>query len=276
MLPIGLQLYSLREQAAQDLAHTLETVRDMGYTGIEFAGLYGHSPEEVKTLLQLYQLTPVSAHVPLAELLADIPGTVAAYKTIGCPYIAIPWLEEARRPGHELYEDTLEAIRDIAQECQRQGIQLLYHNHDFEFVKVDGEYALDRMYSTIPAQLLQTELDTCWVRVGGEDPCAYLRKYAGRAPIVHLKDYYMEGEDAGPKYELIGAAPQQPKADRSTFEFRAVGSGLQDMRAIVKAAEEAGAHWLIVELDRPPAGQTAEEAVQASITYLLHQEHQEE
>ncbi len=271
MIPVGLQLYSLRELAAVDLAGTLEKIRNMGYTGIEFAGLYGHSAEEVKTLMSRYDLIPVSAHVPYAELMADIPGTVRTYKEIGCPYIAIPWLEEARRPGHPLYEETLEGIQAIAEECRHQGLQLLYHNHDFEFTKIDGQYALDRMYERIPAELLQTELDTCWVSVGGEDPCAYLRKYAGRAPIVHLKDYYMEGADAGPKYELIGTASQPAPKDRSSFEFRALGSGLQDMPGILRASEDAGAEWLIVELDRPPVGQTAEEAVSISRMYLMTQ-----
>ena len=74
MIPVGLQLYSLRELAAADLAGTLEKIRNMGYTGIEFAGLYGHSVEEVKTLMSRYDLIPVSAHVPYAELMADIPG----------------------------------------------------------------------------------------------------------------------------------------------------------------------------------------------------------
>ena len=251
MLPIGLQLYSLRDEASANLALTLEKVRHMGYTGIEFAGLYGHSAQEVSRLLEKNDLLPVSAHVPLAELLADPAGTVAQYKAIGCSYIAIPWLEEARRPGQPLYEQTLEQIRKIAEECLHQGLKLLYHNHDFEFTKLDGAYALD----------------TCWVRVGGEDPCAYLHKYAGRAPVVHLKDYYMEGPDVSPQYELIGDTKKRA-SESTSFEFRALGAGLQDMPAILKASEEAGAEWLIVELDRPPKGQTAEEAVRASRIYL--------
>ena len=267
MLPIGLQLYSLREEANADLPKTLEKVRLMGYTGIEFAGLYGHSPSEVKELLEKNDLSPVSAHVPLTELLADPAGVVAQYKTIGCPYIAIPWLEEARRPAMPLYEQTLEDIRMIAEECLRQDMKLLYHNHDFEFTMISGQYALDRMYSAIPASLLETELDTCWVSVAREDPCAYLRKYAGRAPLVHLKDYFMEGENASPQYELIGTT-QKRASESTSFEFRALGAGLQDMPAILKASEDAGAKWLIVELDRPPKGQTAEEAVRASRSYL--------
>ena len=69
----------------------------------------------------------------------------------------------------------------------------LYHNHDFEFVKMpNGQYALDYIYTEIPADLLQTELDICWVKVAGEEPVDYIKKYAGRAPVVHLKDFYKD------------------------------------------------------------------------------------
>ena len=265
MIPVGLQLYSLRELAAADLAGTLEKIRNMGYTGIEFAGLYGHSAEEVKTLMSRYDLIPVSAHVPYAELMADIPGTVHTYKEIGCPYIAIPWLEEARRPGHPLYGETLEGIQAIAEECRRQGLQLLYHNHDFEFTKIDGQYALDRMYERIPAELLQTELDTCWVSVGGEDPCAYLRKYAGRAPIVHLKDFF--GSKTDHMYALIGSDAAKEAPDEA-FEFRPLGYGRQNVPELVRAAEEAGAQWLVVEQDAPSMGKSSMECAKMSVDYL--------
>lgn len=97
----------------------------------------------------------MSAHVPLDEILADIPGVLADYRTLGCRYIAVPWLAEERRPGHPGYAQCLEEIRMIGEEAERQEMTLLYHNHDFEFVMVDGRYALDRMYDSIPAGLLQ-------------------------------------------------------------------------------------------------------------------------
>ena len=81
-------------------------------------------------------------------------------------------------------------------------MQLCYHNHDFEFVKLNGEYALDILYKEVPADILETEVDTCWVKVAGEDPGAYLRKYTGRAHIVHLKDF--SGEKSEHMYALIG------------------------------------------------------------------------
>ena len=106
------------------------------------------------------------------------------------------------------------------------GIQLLYHNHDFEFMKVDGKYALDELYDSVPADLLKTELDVCWVNIGGENPADYIRKYAGRCPVVHLKDFF--GTKSENMYELIGIKSTAPKRP-TDFEFRPVGSGMQDI-----------------------------------------------
>ena len=240
----------------------------MGYDGVEFAGLYGHTPERVKEMAEEIGLVPISAHVAIPELLSDIPGTVAAYRKIGCRYLAIPWLGEADRPGAANYPNTVKAIRAIAEELKKQGGMLLYHNHDFEFVRIDGKYALDRLYEEIPEELLQTELDTCWVNVAGENPSAYIRKYAGRAPVVHLKDFVMPGRKPTQLYELIGAEQEEKENAGEEFEFRPTGYGAQDFKEILNASKEAGASWVIVEQDRPSMGKDSMECVRMSIAYL--------
>ena len=147
------------------------------------------------------------------------------------------------------------------------GLQLLYHNHDFEFLKIDGEYALDILYNTIPAELLATEIDTCWVNVGGEEPSAYVEKYSGRAPIVHLKDF-SGSKGNGPLYKLIGIEEEETEKAENTFEFRPVGYGCQDWKKIIASAEKAGAGWVVVEQDDPSMGKTPIECAQSSIEYL--------
>ncbi|MBQ1985501.1 MAG: sugar phosphate isomerase/epimerase, partial [Clostridia bacterium] len=123
------------------------------------------------------------------------------------------------------------------------------HNHDFEFVKMEnGQYALDYMYDEIPASLLQTELDICWVKVAGEEPVEYINKYAGRAPVVHLKDFYKEGKPAN-MYELIGIETEKVE-ETGKFEFRPVGYGMQNIPPVLEAAVAAGANWVVVEQDQ--------------------------
>lgn len=268
-LQVALQLFSVREDLERDFEGTLRQVHEMGYDGVEFAGLFGHSAQEIRALTARYGLSPISAHVPIDEILADIPGCLDTYREIGCRYIAIPWLDEPRRPGNPGYDQLMKDIAVVAEACLERGITLLYHNHDFEFVQIDGEYALDRMYRNIPA--LQTELDTCWVNVGGEDPVEYIHKYSGRAPVVHLKDFYMPEEKPAYLYELIGVdedEEQKKKKARSVFEFRPCGYGAQDMPAIVEASRQAGAVWVVVEQDRPSMDKSPMECARMSREYL--------
>ena len=173
--PIALQLYSVREDMEQDFEGTLKKVKELGYDGVEFAGLFGKSAAEVKALVEKYDLVPISAHVPFVDMMADPEKVLGDYAEIGCKFVAIPYLTEEYRPGTDGFQKTIDGARLLGEIAKKKGMQLLYHNHDFEFVKLDGKYALDVLYDTIPADLLQTELDTCWVKVGGEDPCAYLR-----------------------------------------------------------------------------------------------------
>ncbi len=96
-MPIALQLFSVRDELAADFRGTLQKVKDLGYEGVEFAGLHGRDPQEIRAMLDDIGLKGMSAHVPLDELLADIDKVVEDYKTLGCRYIAVPWLDEARR-----------------------------------------------------------------------------------------------------------------------------------------------------------------------------------
>ena len=265
-LPIGLQLYSIRDDMAKDFKGTLQKVKDMGYDGVEFAGLYDNTPEQVKAMCDEIGLVPVSAHVPLADMLADIDKVIADYKTIGCQYIVVPYVTEERRPGGELFMQMIDEIRTIGQKVKDAGMTLLYHNHDFEFAKMpNGQYALDYIYTEIPADLLQTELDICWVKVAGEEPVDYIKKYSGRAPVVHLKDFYKEGKPAN-MYELIGIETEKKK-ETGKFEFRPVGHGMQDIPPVLDAALEAGSKWVVVEQDQS-YDTPALEAVKMSRDYL--------
>ena len=266
-LPVALQLYTVREDLAKDFEGTVKKVAEMGYQGVEPAGL-SLPVAEMKAIFEKYNLACVSSHVPLATLAADIEGEVKKCKELGLKYVVIPYLPDGERPGQAGYEKTLADMKAIAEECKKQDMTELYHNHDFEFIKVGDKYALDLMYETIPADLLQTELDTCWVNVGGEDPVKYVEKYAGRAPVVHLKDFVMPGKKPAKMYDLIGIEDDGEKADADAFSFMPVGYGVQNIPAILEAAEKAGAEWVVVEQDQPAKGATAMESAKLSREYL--------
>ena len=263
---IALQLYSVRGDLEKDFYGTIRSVKEIGYSGVEFAGLYGHDPLEVKAFCEELGIVPLSAHVPFQDFLADMDGTVATYKALGVKYVAIPYLTEELRPGQPGFQTVIDGMKVIGAKLKEAGIVQQYHNHDFEFVKLDGEYALDILYKEIGPELLQTQLDTCWVNVGGEVPADYIRKYAGRTPTVHLKDFV--GSKSENMYGLIGLEGSEAKADEGKFQLRPVGSGKQDFPAIVAAADEGGAMWYIVEQDEPSMGLTPMECAAKSFGYL--------
>lgn len=267
--PVALQLYSVRDQMAKDFEGTLDSVAKMGYDGVEFAGLFSKSAEQVRELCLQYHLNPISAHVPLGEMLEDPDKTFATYKEIGCSYIAVPYLGGKDRPGKENYGATVENVRMLAKKSKAYGLQMMYHNHDFEFVRLEnGKYGFDDLYDQIPADLLTAEIDTCWVNVAGEDPAAYVRKYSGRIPVVHLKDFVMPGKKPAHLYALIGMKEEQNKGDSDAFSFRPVGYGAQNIPEILRASEEAESVWLVVEQDDPSLGKTSLECAAMSIGYL--------
>ncbi len=233
-LKIAAQVYSVREQAEKDFPGTMKALKECGYQGVELAGLYGHAPEEIRDCLKKEGLVPVSAHVALDLFLQDMEKTIQDYRTIGCEYIGIPYMPGERLFGGEKYQETCAFLKKLSARCREQGMTLLYHNHTAEFQKTaNGTYVLDELFSGMEPGELQPQLDTCWVKVAGVDPVAYLEKYKNRCPVVHMKDFRREGE----KVELV-----------------ALGQGEQDVAAIAAKALECGAKWLVVEQDDHPYG----------------------
>ena len=262
---VAVQMYTVRNEAKENFYGTLKKIKAMGYDGVEFAGLCGHTGVEVKEMCEDIGLVPISAHVSYDEMMTDPEGVLSVYSTIGCKYVVVPYLKEEQRPDKECFGEIVENIAMLCGVAKKLGMQMLYHNHDFEFMKINGKYALDVLYDTVPADLLQTELDTCWVNVGGEDPVTYLLKYAGRAPVLHLKDFF--GEKSEDMYELIGIDRKLPPRP-ANFEYRPVGYGKQNFPAILESAKKAGTEWVVVEQDKPSMGLNPIESIQKSIEYV--------
>ncbi len=266
---IGLQLYSIREDMEKDMDSALRQVKEMGYDCVEFAGYFGHSAEEVKAILDKYGLECVSVHQAPQLFVDEGQKAVDYIKTLGVKYAAVPWYEKDKLAGSPEWDNTVKMFTEVAELLKKNGIKMMYHNHDFEFNKVDGKFILDWIYDTIPQDLIEPEVDTCWVHYAGYNPAEYLLKYSGRINIVHLKDFACKNLGGGPVYALIDEDGNEKKGSKEDngFEFRPVGHGIQDIPSIIEASEKAGASVLIVEQDqsndRPPM-----EAAKMSREYL--------
>ncbi len=266
---VGIQLYSVRDHMEKDMDATLKAISEMGYECVEFAGYFDHTAEDVKAMLDKYGLEAVSVHQSIDLFLKEGDEAAKYIKTLGVKYCAIPWINVDNFKDEALYQQFLKNIKEVSALLKKYDIQLCYHNHDFEFGKKDGVYYLDRLYSDTTPDELMTEIDTCWVHYAGENPSKYLEKYAGRAEIVHLKDFECKNLAAGPVYALIDEDGKEMKDDKEEkgFEFRPVGSGRQDVKAILESAEKAGADYVIVEQDGHPDNDSLVDA-KISIDYL--------
>ncbi len=245
---IAYQLYSARDLVKDDMRKTLHDLADLGYEGVEFAGFFGHKSEEIKAMLNEFNLTAASSHVPVKDMRENLDNIIEYHKEIGCRYIAVPYIEKGERPGEAGFAGILRLIYTVGQKCRENGLQLLYHNHDFEFKKVSEMYGLDFIYTAIPEDLLKSEIDTCWAHYAGLDPIEYVKKYTGRAPVVHLKDYN-GAKIAGDPYALIGLKDESKKDD--SFAYVPFGHGVQNTKELINAGISAGAEWFVVEQDEP-------------------------
>ena len=269
MLPVMLQLYNVREEMNKDFNGTINEVGRIGYKYVELSRPHssGKTAAEYLAILDKAGLKAVSSHVPLPDMLGDPDKVLGYHIDMGCQYVAIPSLPPEDRSTGPNYEEVKKSIARLGEIVSKKGLTLLYHNHEFEFVDYKGKLALDDLYDSIPAKFLQTQIDVCWAKVGGVDPAAYILKYSGRAPVVHLKDFdSSNGGKIKAEYDLLGEAKKARAAGK--FPFRAIGHGIQDISGIVKAAEKAGAKWLVVEQDLPSPGKTPMECAKESLDYL--------
>ena len=268
---LGLQLYTIRDEMEKDMDACLKKVKEMGYECVEFAGFFGISAEEVKAILDKYGLEAVSSHQTVG-IKDDEPlspeDTVKYLNTLGVKYCAIPWY--GKENYVEDFDGTMEKFKKSSGILKKGGIDLYYHNHDFEFDKIDGETIHDKIFETLGTDGIKRVLDVCWVHYAGYEPTEVMKKYAGKVNILHLKDFVCKNLGGGPVYALIdnsGKEGEKASKEDNGFEFRPVGHGIQDMPKIIEAAKECGIEYLIVEQDGHPNASSMEDA-KISIDYL--------
>lgn len=193
-IPIGLQLYSVREACAADLPGTLSKVAEFGYAGVDFAGYYDHDPADIRKMLDERGLACCGTHTRWDRLTDEaLPETIEIHKTLGSPYCIVPSIPEELRRSRADWLEAARRFNDLADKLAEAGIRAGYHNHHFEFEPVDGEKPWDTLFANTKESVIM-QLDTGNCMTGGGDPLEYLRKYPGRATTVHLKEFSMSGE----------------------------------------------------------------------------------
>ena len=188
-VPIGLQLYSLRDLSSRDLFLSLEKAKEQGYSFVEFAGFFGKSAEEVRNRLEALGLKVSGTHTGLPLLEADtLEETLRFHRTIGCDTVVIPWAEMKT-------DDRLDALIKRINELERLltplGFTLAYHNHSHEFVPTpSGAIPYEQLIARTDIRL---ELDTYWAFAAGKDPVALLKRLGDRVTAIHIKDGTPDG-----------------------------------------------------------------------------------
>lgn len=234
----GLALYTVRDAMGDDAKTTLQAVANAGYQNIEAAGyadgkFYDMSPKEFKALLKDLDLTPISSHQSTVTL-ANADTMMADVKAAGFEYFVVPV------PPTDLFKSdqgtmsrtggakNLAEILDIlGEKANAAGLQLLYHNHDFEFKKEgDGIVPIDYLLENCNPKFVNFQMDLYWVTKAGADPLAYFEKYPGRFKIWHVKDMDEQGR------------------------FAPVGNGTIDFARILAKKEQSGMKYYMVEQDK--------------------------
>ncbi|HLE74519.1 MAG TPA: sugar phosphate isomerase/epimerase [Candidatus Bathyarchaeia archaeon] len=198
-IPIALQLYSVREDCARDFPGTLAAVADMGYEGVEFAGYYGRSADELRKMLDSLGLRTAGTHISVDALLGnELQRTIKFNRILGNHFLIVPWLPEKMRSSKAEWLKTACLMNDIAEKIKPEGMRVGYHNHAIEFQPIDGEMPCDIFFgATKPDVVMQ--LDTGNAMRGGINPDGILeiiKHYPNRAVTVHLKEFSSKNERA--------------------------------------------------------------------------------
>ena len=195
-IPIALQLYSVREDCAKDLSLTLQAVAQMGYEGVEFAGYYDRTAEELRGMCDDLELKVVGTHTGLNTLLGDaLTETVAFNKILGNPYLIVPGLGGEYTNSQDAWRNIAKHFNEIAEKIADQDMFVGYHNHTGEFKPLEGEVPWDTFGSNTHDSVV-LQIDTGHVLRAGADNVTFIERYPGRSKLVHIKEYSATNDKA--------------------------------------------------------------------------------
>lgn len=240
---IGLQLYTVRSAMQRDVEATLARVAAVGYRTVEFAGYFDRSPSQIVSLLQSHSLSSPSTHIGFDVLRGDWQRALGDAAAIGHEYVTIPWIGADDRRTLDDWRRVAELFNERAAQARTAGLRFAYHNHDFEFVTIDGAVPFDVLLTDTDPDLVDFQLDIYWITRAGFDPLDYFARFPGRFTMTHLKDW------------------SGPPANTMTE----VGSGVIDFPRIIAAADAAGVRHHFVEHDNPADPMSS---IESSFRYL--------
>ncbi len=229
---LALQLYTLRKEAAENLEDTLKKVHDTGFEYVQWSGMPDIAPEIIREMLDKSGLKAIAGHYPLEAFEKDIEDSIAYWHIIGAPDVAVGSMPKENQSDIRLWDLGAQRLESVGARLRSHGLRFSYHNHAFELACFDGssKTKLDRIFiHTRPAHV-HAELDIAWLQIGGANPADMLRKYAGRCPVIHVKDLTANATENNP-------------------EFVPLGHGIMDWESVFDAGEEAGVEWYVYEQD---------------------------
>jgi sugar phosphate isomerase/epimerase len=254
---IGLQLYTLRNEMSKDPAGTLKKAAELGFREVENFGyngkFFGMDAAAYKTLLSGLGLAPVSGHYmwggatdnpPQGSIRKGWEQAVADAAALGQQYMVLAFLFPNERKTPDQYKKVAEDLNKAGEICKKSGIQMAYHNHDFEFQPIDGVLPFDLLMKETDASLVKAELDLYWAVKAGQPPVELFKQYKGRVALWHVKD--------------------MDKTEKKSFTE--VGNGAIDFAPIFKAHKTSGMQHFFVEQDQCPGSPF--DSITQSITYI--------
>ena len=250
---IGVQLYTVRSVLPEKPLETLKALDEIGYREAE---VIQDNMDKIWPALKQTSLKPVSLHLGTNLFTREqekLPPALADAKQRGFEYVVCPYIAPQDRGGPEVIKKLAETLNKAGEICQKEGLQLCYHNHAFEFQPSGNGILLDVLMQTADPQLVHLELDIMWSTVAGVDPVTVLKKYGDRIALMHLKN----------------VAPGVPKRYNEMVPktaFREVGNGVVDVPSVLKAASDAGVKHFFVEQDQTPGDPV--DSLRKSFEYL--------
>jgi sugar phosphate isomerase/epimerase len=250
--PVGLQLYSLRDQFAKDVPGTLDKVRDYGLKYVELAGTYGLAPEKFKSDLTSRGLEAVSGHFPFERFRDDPESIATEAKALGLKYVGCAWIPHDGAFSEKACRDAIATFNKAGAALARHGLKFFYHTHGYEFQPHGDGTLFDLLMNETDPKLVSYEMDVFWVVHGGQDPAKLLGKYGNRWALMHLK-----GMKEGTKTGLLTGGTD-------VSNDVAVGTGKIDYASVLRAAKKAKVKYYFIEDESP----SSEQQIGESLRYL--------